>query len=175
MVVKARELIRKYSPNPDFVMLPCAATTMPSTNPMPTANDTPAANDTPIEDDPSTIAPRGFCPILLCQVSDPNESDRWSMLLQLAVCARLNALVAASPIVVQAVYLSENHKAERYLAYADIQVGGDFVYCQASRHLLYGRITTSDYRWSTSAVMSSMSETSEAPQSFFGRCTTLIN
>ncbi len=50
------------------------------------------------------------------------------MLLQLAVCARANGLVAKAnqpPLVVQAVYLSKQYHAERYLAYADA-VGGVF-------------------------------------------------
>jgi len=44
------------------------------------------------------------------------------MLLQLAICARVNGLVTKanhSPLVVQAVYLSEKYHAERCLAYAD--------------------------------------------------------
>ena len=44
------------------------------------------------------------------------------MLLQLAVCARVNGLVTKAnhpPFVVQAVYLSKEYQAERYLAYAD--------------------------------------------------------
>jgi hypothetical protein len=43
------------------------------------------------------------------------------MLLQLAVCARVNGLVTNSPLVVQAVYLSKDYQAERYLAYADMK------------------------------------------------------
>jgi hypothetical protein len=66
---------------------------------------------------------RGFCPILLGEVvSNPRETDRWRMLLQLAICARVNGLVARAnhpPLVVQAVYLSKRYHAERYLAYAD--------------------------------------------------------
>ena len=65
---------------------------------------------------------RGFCPILLGEVvSCPHESDRCRMLLQLAVCARVNGLVTNSPLVVQAVYLSKDYQAERYLAYADMK------------------------------------------------------
>jgi len=60
-------------------------------------------------------------------VSDiQNESDRWRMLLQLAVCARMNALLVKTnhpPLVVQAIYLSKEYKAERYLAYAETKVG----------------------------------------------------
>lgn len=68
-----------------------------------------------------------FCPVLLGEVvSDKvNESDRWRMLLQLAVCARMNGLTAQKrnpPFVHQAIYLSKGYKAERYLAYADILV-----------------------------------------------------
>lgn len=66
---------------------------------------------------------RGYCPILLGEVvSDLSETDRWRMLIQLAVCARVNGLVAKAnhpPLVVQAVYLSKQYHAERYLAYAD--------------------------------------------------------
>jgi hypothetical protein len=65
---------------------------------------------------------RGFCPILLGEVvSCKDESDRWRMLLQLAICARVNGLVTSSPLVVQAVYLSKEYQAERYLAYADMR------------------------------------------------------
>ena len=45
------------------------------------------------------------------------------MLLQLAICARVNGLVTKDdrlPLVVQAVYLSNEYWAERYLAYADM-------------------------------------------------------
>jgi len=60
----------------------------------------------------------GFCPVLLGEVvSDPEK--RWRMLLQLAVCVRLNSLITKSPFVAQAIYLSESFCAERYLAYAD--------------------------------------------------------
>jgi len=63
---------------------------------------------------------REFSPILLGEViSIKNESDRWRMLLQLAICARVNAFITSSPLVVQAVYLSGTYRAERYLAYAD--------------------------------------------------------
>lgn len=89
---------RKYSPNSDFMLLP---------SPKISANN----------------QKNGFCPILLGEVvSSPNESDRWRMLLQLAICARVNRLVTKdnrSPLVVQAVYLTKQYWAERYLAYAD--------------------------------------------------------
>jgi len=63
---------------------------------------------------------RPFCPILLGEViSNKNESDRWRMLLQLAICARVNGVVTQSPLVVQAVYLTKDFVVERYLAYAD--------------------------------------------------------
>jgi len=67
----------------------------------------------------------GFCPVLLGEaVSCANESDRWRMLLQLAICARVNGLVTRansdSPLIVQGVYLSNKYCAERYLAYADV-------------------------------------------------------
>jgi hypothetical protein len=63
---------------------------------------------------------REFSPILLGEViSIKNESHRWRMLLQLAICARVNAFITSSPLVVQAVYLSGTYRAERYLAYAD--------------------------------------------------------
>ena len=61
-----------------------------------------------------------FCPILLGEVvSNKNESDRWRMLLQLAICARVNGVITQSPLVVQAIYLTKELVAERYLAYAD--------------------------------------------------------
>jgi hypothetical protein len=44
----------------------------------------------------------------------------------LAVCARMNALLFETndpPLVVQAIYLSKEYKAERYLAYAETKVG----------------------------------------------------
>jgi len=63
---------------------------------------------------------RRFCPILLEEViSNNNESDRWRMLLQLAICARVNSVITQSPLVVQAIYLTNKFVVERYLAYAD--------------------------------------------------------
>lgn len=91
------------------------------------------------------LLPRGFCPIMLGEiVSDlQNESDRSRMLLQLAVCARMNALLVKTndpPLVVQAIYLSKEYEAERYLAYAETKVG-----CvgrvQAPPHLCFCRMT----------------------------------
>jgi len=55
-----------------------------------------------------------------------NESDRWRVLLQLAVCARMNGLLVKTndpPLVVQAIYFSKQYVAERYLAYAEKKVG----------------------------------------------------
>jgi hypothetical protein len=48
------------------------------------------------------------------------------MLLHLAVCARMNALLVKTnhlPLVVQAIYLSKEYEAEHYLAYAETKVG----------------------------------------------------
>jgi hypothetical protein len=44
------------------------------------------------------------------------------MLLQLAVCTRMNSLTSDPPLVHQAIYLSSGYKAERYLAYAETVV-----------------------------------------------------
>lgn len=46
------------------------------------------------------------------------------MLLQLAVCARINGVVTprCKDFVVQAVYVNKDYEAERYLAYADVDV-----------------------------------------------------
>lgn len=97
ILLTADRSYRKYSPNPDFMLLPSRKV---------------SANER-----------WGFCPILLGEVvSCVNESDRWRMLLQLAVCARVNGLVTKandSPLVIQAVYFSKQYHAERYLAYAD--------------------------------------------------------
>ena len=85
----------KYSPKPDFVLLPYYSASSDNTK-------------------------QQFCPILLGEViSNKNKSDRWRMLLQLAVCARVNSVVTQSPLAVQAIYLTEDFIVERYLAYAD--------------------------------------------------------
>jgi len=82
---------QKYTPNPDFMLLPYR-----------------------------NNEERQFCPILLGEViSNSDESDRWRMLLQLAICARVNGVVTQSPLVVQAIYLTKDFIVERYLAYAD--------------------------------------------------------
>lgn len=98
---------RKYSPSPDFMLVPSCNVS---------------------KDKGEGV---GFCPILLGEViSNRKESDRWRMLLQLAVCARVNGVIAGasrSPLVVQAVYLTDDYVAERYLAYADI---GKLVGCE---------------------------------------------
>ena len=90
---------RKYNPNPDFMLLPSSKV---------------SANN----------EKNAFCPILLGEVvSCHHESDRWRMLLQLAICARVNGLLIKDshlPLVVQAVYLSKEHYAEHYLAFADM-------------------------------------------------------
>jgi hypothetical protein len=87
----------KYSPKPDFMLLP---------------HRTSSNNEDNQE--------QRFCPILLGEVvSNKNESDRWRMLLQLAICARVNGVITQSPLVVQAIYLTKELVAERYLAYAD--------------------------------------------------------
>jgi hypothetical protein len=63
---------------------------------------------------------RRFCPLLLGEViSNKDESDRWRMLLQLAICARVNGIITQSPLVVQAIYITNKFVVERYLAYAD--------------------------------------------------------
>jgi hypothetical protein len=102
----------RYSPMPDFMLLP---------SPKVSADD----------------EEMGFCPILLGEmVSRADEGDRWRMLLQLAICARINSLATEashSPLVVQAVYLSKEYCAERYLAYAD-RVGCVSDFRQARSH-----------------------------------------
>jgi len=95
--------LRKYSPNPDFMLLPlCRRNTA------------------------SLSERKGFCPILLGEVVlNPDESDRFRMLLQLAICCRVNGLATkadSSPLVIQAIYLSKDYQAECYLAYADTTV-----------------------------------------------------
>lgn len=74
---------------------------------------------------------QGFCPVLLgASGREQDERNRWKVLLQLAVCARMNGLVAtgSDPYMVQAFYLNEEYKAERYLAYADYSVSMTFTY-----------------------------------------------
>ena len=55
------------------------------------------------------------------------------MLLQLAICARVNGVITQSPLVVQAIYITKKLVAERYLAYADTTelVGCLSDFCQA--------------------------------------------
>lgn len=120
----------------------------------------------------------GFYPILLGEViSSIKEADRWRMLLQLAVCARMNALLtrstSSSPPIIQGVYVSKDFIAERYLAYAEIPVSGDFADCQTSRYLLYGRLHARGKQRSISVVIIFLSKPRTAPQIFFGLCTTL--
>jgi hypothetical protein len=99
---------QKYTPNPDFMLLPYLKL--------------------------SNNEEQQFCPILLGEViSKRDESDRWRMLLQLAICARVNGAVTQSPLVVQAIYLTNEFVVERYLAYADTTelVGRVSDFCQA--------------------------------------------
>lgn len=155
MLVRTPDSTRKYTPNPDFMLLPRSAT------------------NTPVK----TRSVAGFCPILLGVVSNPKESDRWRLLLQLTVCARLNALLCtgSEPLIVQGIYLSKNFEVERFLAYADVRVSVDFVHCQASCHLFYGRMCTRSHHRSISVAIFSRSEPPMAPQIFFDPCTIFRN
>jgi hypothetical protein len=87
-VVTDGETLRKYTPDPDFMLVPFRQRNADGRGER-----------------------KGFCSILLGEVVlNVNESNRWRMLLQLAVCARVNGLVAKAshrPFVVQAVYLSK--------------------------------------------------------------------
>ena len=99
----------KFSPRPDFLLVPWHENASRSS----------------------------FCPVLLGEVvSDmKHESDRYRMLLQLAVCTRMNSLAVRSrdpPLVHQAIYLSSEYKAERYLAYAETVV------CYNRLHIKFG-------------------------------------
>lgn len=89
---------RKYSPAPDFLLTPVGR---------------------------GSDSRRGFWPVLLGKVkSDDKESDRWQMLLQLAACARINSIITRRDrcFVVQGVHVNCQGEAERYLAYAKIEV-----------------------------------------------------
>jgi hypothetical protein len=68
ILVKTKDSIRKYAPSPDFILMPREKTT----------SRTVKASEG-----------EGFYPIFLGEaVSNREESDRYRMLLQLAVCAR---------------------------------------------------------------------------------------
>lgn len=92
---------RKYSPAPDFFLMPVGR---------------------------GSDSRQGFWPVLLGKVkSDDKESDRWRMLLQLAGCARINSIITRQDrcFVVQGVYVNRQGQAERYLAYAKVEVSHD--------------------------------------------------
>lgn len=188
MLVQAGNSFRKYTPSPDFILVPRGAksssaspssTVAPSSPPdtvTPSSPSTTVALSSAVASSPAAAPaptlssgnakPGGFCPILLGEViSNSKESDRWRMLLQLAVCARVNALVCkagSDPLIVQGVYLNADYEVERYLAYADIKVGSDLADCQASHHLLYGRTCTRGHRKSISAAILFPSEPRKA-------------
>jgi hypothetical protein len=98
IIVMHGKMLQKYTLNPDFMLVPSYQRN-------------------------AWGEWKGFCPILLGEVvSYDNERDQWRMLLQLAVCACVNGLVAKAnhpPFIIQAVYLSKAYQAEHYLAYAD--------------------------------------------------------
>lgn len=64
---------------------------------------------------------KGFCPVLIGKVvSDSStERDRYRLILQLAVNARLGSLLAGSSFVALAIYINKDYEAERYLACAE--------------------------------------------------------
>lgn len=90
--------IAKYKPSSDFILFPLSAT---------------------------VDAKKSFSPFLIGEVvSDRKMSDEQRMLLQLAVCARMNAVSSegTDPFIVQAIYVTKELEVHRYLAYADIKV-----------------------------------------------------
>ncbi len=63
-----------------------------------------------------------FCPLLIGVVFDPRGTDRYRMLAQAAIVARLANFLTRrddQQFVVHAIYITENYEAEWYLVYAD--------------------------------------------------------
>lgn len=71
----------------------------------------------------SIVSTGHSCPLMLCEVmSESNENDRWSMLIQAIAAARVGYYLNGSqqspqhePFFVVAIYIRVNLTAERYI------------------------------------------------------------